>query len=124
MLFGMAGTVHGVDAGAQNAAKTLHSLGLFSGTGTDANGNPNFDLDRAPTRHEAVTMLVSLLGKKQEALNGTWKIPFTDVADWARPFVGYAYANSLTSGTSATTFGGNDLISSAQYLTFRSSPMG
>ena len=118
MLFGMAGTVHGANAGAQNAAKTLYELGLFSGTGTDANGNPVFELDRAPTRHEAATMLVSLLGKKQEAQSGTWKIPFTDVADWARPFVGYAYANGLTSGTSATTYSGNDLISAAQYLTF------
>lgn len=118
MLFGMIGTVHGADVQAQNAAKTLYELGLFSGTGTDANGNPNFDLDRAPTRHEAVTMLVSLLGKKQDALSGTWKIPFIDVTDWARPFVGYAYANGLTSGTSASTFGGDDRISAAQYLTF------
>ena len=40
------------------------------------------------------------------------------MADWAKPFVGYAYANGLTAGTSATTFGGNDLISAAQYITF------
>ena len=101
-----------------NAADNLYELGLFSGTGTNADGTPIYDLDRAPTRHEAVTMLVGLLGKKDEALSGTWDIPFTDVADWAKPFVGYAYTNGLTSGTSATTFGGNDLISAAQYLTF------
>ena len=40
------------------------------------------------------------------------------MADWAKPFVGYAYANGLTAGTSATTFGGNDLISAVQYITF------
>ena len=28
-----------------------------------------------------------------------WDTPFTDVADWAKPYVGYAYANGLTSGT-------------------------
>ena len=100
------------------AADELHSLGLFNGTGADANGNPIFDLDRAPTRHEAVTMLVRLLGKGEEALAGTWEIPFTDVADWAKPYVGYAYANGLTSGTSATTFSGDDIITASQYLTF------
>lgn len=100
------------------AANALYSLGLFSGTGTDANGNPEFDLDRAPTRNEAVTMLVRLLGKEGEAKSGTWDIPFTDVAEWAKPYVGYAYANKLTGGTSATTFGGSDQVSATQYLTF------
>ena len=103
---------------AQQAAQTLYERGLFSGTGKDANGNPNFDLDRAPTRHEAVTMLVRLLGKENEAKNGTWNTPFTDVAEWAKPYVGYAYTNGLTSGTSATTYGGNQIVTPAQYLTF------
>lgn len=103
---------------ATEAANQLYALGLFNGTGTDANGNPNFDLDRAPTRHEAVTMLVRLLGKGEEALAGTWETPFTDVAEWAKPYVGYAYANGLTSGTSATTYSGNDAVTASQYLTF------
>ena len=47
---------------AVTAADALHELGLFNGTGTDENGKPIYDLDRAPTRHEAVTMLVRLLG--------------------------------------------------------------
>jgi len=103
---------------AVNAANSLYELGLFSGTGTDANGNPIFDLDRAPTRHEAITMLVRLLGKTSEAESGTWDIPFVDVAEWAKPYVGYAYMNGLVSGTSATTFGGSDTVSASQYLTF------
>jgi hypothetical protein len=40
------------------------------------------------------------------------------VADWASPYVGYAYANGLTTGTSATTFGGSDPVTASQYLTF------
>lgn len=103
---------------ALDAADALHELGLFNGTGTNADGTPNYDLDRAPTRHEAVTMLVRLLGKEDEAKSGTWDIPFTDVADWAKPYVGYAYANGLTNGTSATTFGGGDTVTASQYLTF------
>lgn len=103
---------------ANEAAQSLYELGLFNGTGTDANGNPIFDLDRAPTRHEAVTMLVRLLGKGEEAESGTWNTPFTDVADWAKPYVGYAYTNGLTAGTSATTYSGNSTVTASEYLTF------
>ncbi|MBR4878900.1 MAG: S-layer homology domain-containing protein [Clostridia bacterium] len=101
-----------------NAAGVLYDIGLFSGTGTKADGSPEFDLDRVPTRNEAVTMLVRLLGKDEEAKNGSWDIPFDDVAEWAKPYVGYAYAHGLTSGTSATTFGGTATITASQYLTF------
>ena len=111
-------TAFGASAEKTAAADTLYDLGLFSGTGTDTNGKPIYDLDRAPTRNEAITMLVTLLGKKEEAMAKTWTTPFTDVAAWAKPFVGYAYANGLTSGTSKTTFGGNDPITVSQYLTF------
>ncbi len=103
---------------ATQAAQSLYELGLFRGTGTNADGMPNFDLDRTPTRHEAVTMLVRLLGKDNEAKAGTWSTPFTDVDDWAKPYVGYAYANGLTTGTSETTFGGANTIDASQYLTF------
>ena len=103
---------------AQLAAETLHDLGLFQGVGTNADGTPNFSLTRAPTRQEAVTMLVRLLGAEQEALAGDWEIPFTDVDAWARPYVGYAYANGLTQGTGATRFGGASAVTATQYLTF------
>lgn len=66
---------------AVNAAEELYARGLFKGTGTDSDGLPIFDLDRTPTRNEAVTMLVRLLGEESEALSGTWQMPFTDVAD-------------------------------------------
>ena len=100
-----------------DAAYALNELGLFNGVGKNANGTPNFDLDRAPTRHESVVMLVRLLGKEAEAKAGAWETPFTDVAEWAEPYVGYAYANDLVSGTSATKFSGTDVISASQYLT-------
>lgn len=100
------------------AAELLYQLGLFQGVGTGADGKPDFDLDRAPTRQEAVTMLIRLLGKDAEAKAGSYKTPFTDVADWAKPYVGYAYANKLTLGTGGNTFGGSDTVTPAQYLTF------
>lgn len=101
-----------------DAAYQLYEKGLFMGTGTDSDGAPIFELDRAPTRHEAVTMLVRLLGKESEAQSGRWQTPFTDVADWAEPYVGYAYAHGLTNGTSSTTYSGSETVTATQYLTF------
>lgn len=103
---------------AVQAANALHTLGLFNGTGTDANGNPIYDLDRAPTREEAITMLIRLMGKESDAKGYNWEMPFTDVSGWAKPYVGAAYYWGLASGTSETTFGGKQKVSAMQYLTF------
>lgn len=100
------------------AADALYAMGLFYGTGMDANDQPIYELDRAPTRSEAVTMLVRLLGKEEEAQAGTWSTPFTDVEQWAEPYVGYAYYNGLTAGTSDTTYSGSETVTASQYLTF------
>ena len=100
------------------AADALYELGLFKGVGDNEDGTPNYDLDRGLTRQEAVTLLVRLLGKEAEALAGTWKTPFTDVADWAKPYVGFAFENGLTNGVSATLFGSEALVTATQYLTF------
>lgn len=106
------------DYSAEKSANALYELGLFQGTGETANGKPIYSLDAAPTRAQAVTMLVRLLGKEAEAKAGTWTVPFSDLADWARPYVGYAYANGLTNGLSAERFGSGDKVTANQYLTF------
>ena len=113
----MTSTAFAASSEATKAADELSALGLFNGTGTDANGKPIYDLDRAPTRAEAVTMLVRLLGKENEAKAGTWTTPFTDVADWAKPYVGYAYVNKLTTGTGTITFSGDNTVTATQYIT-------
>ena len=118
MLCALSPAAYAAAAEANEAADALHELGLFSGVGKNADGTPDYDLDRTMTRAEAVTMLVRLLGKEAEAKAGVWENPFTDVADWAKPYVGYAYANKLTSGTGDTTFSGSDNVTATQYLTF------
>ena len=100
------------------AAWMLYNMGLFQGTGTDDQGFPVFALDKAPTRAQGVTMLVRLLGQEETALAGEWTTPFQDVPDWAKPYVGYAYANGLTTGRSETVFDPNTPISATEYLTF------
>ena len=99
-------------------ASDLKALGLFSGISEN-----NFDLERAPSRTEVIVMLIRVLGKEKEAKEGTWEHPFTDVPTWADPYVGYAYANGLTKGMSATKFG-NDTASAGTYLTFMLRALG
>lgn len=95
-----------------HCADALHDLGLFQGTAA------GYDLDRAPTRAEAATMLVRLLGKEADAKALTYTAPFTDVPAWAQPYVQYLYDNGLTTGKTAATFGSGDPCTAQQYAAF------
>ena len=96
----------------EHCADALNEIGLFRGT---QNG---YELDRAPTRAEAATMLVRLLGAEEDALSLAYTAPYTDVADWAKPYVQYLHNNGLTKGTSETLFGYSDKCTAQQYATF------
>ena len=109
---------------ASGAAQLLYDLGLFRGTGVKADGSPEFDLNRAPTRAEAATMLVRLLGAEEQAMRSVQAMPFTDVPDWARPYVSYAYRQGFTNGIAADQFGSSQPVTAAQYLTFILRAMG
>ncbi len=103
----------------EQQAKDLKSLGLFQGV-----SDTEFDLDRKPTRTEALVMLTRVLGKEDEATNGEYKHPFTDVAQWADGYVGYGYNNGLTNGVSDNLFGARSIASSQMYLTFMLRALG
>lgn len=118
MIFSIVPSATAASNEATEAAEALYELGLFKGTGANPDGTPIFDLDKTPTRNQAIIMLVRLLGKEEEAKAGTWNIPFTDVSDSMKPYIGYAYANGLTNGTSATTYSGTNPIRVNQYITF------
>ena len=95
-----------------NCADRLSDLGLFQGTGD------GYELDRAPTRAEAATMLVRLLGAEAEAQELEYTAPFTDLSDWQKPYVQYLYDNGLTNGATATTFEPEGVCSAQMYTTF------
>lgn len=109
---------------AQNTAQILYEKGILNGTGSDEDGNPIFDLERNATRAEAVTLLVTLMGKTEEAKEAKINIPFTDVPDWAAPFVSYAYNNGIVAGVDETTFAANEEIPKSQYLTMVLNALG
>ncbi len=100
------------DTEAEIQASALKKLGLFKGV-----SDTDFDLDRAPSRVEAIIMLIRVLGKESEVLSGNWTHPFTDVASWADKYVGYAYEKGLSGGISASEFGTGN-ANSDMYLTF------
>ncbi|MBQ2765847.1 MAG: hypothetical protein IJF48_02555 [Clostridia bacterium] len=91
-------------------ADAISELGLFRGTG---NG---YELERTTTRAEAITLLIRVLGKEDEALTGDFEHPFTD-AGWADAYIGYAYENNISKGISQTEFGSNMPIDHRQYST-------
>lgn len=95
-----------------HCADALHDLGLFSGT------DAGYELDRAPNRAETAVMLVRMLGQEQNARQLTYSAPFTDVPQWAQPYVQYLYDNGLASGASANIFGSGELCTAQQYTAF------
>lgn len=102
----------------ESHAQALKNLGLFRGV-----SDTDFDLERPATRVEAVVMLIRLLGRENDALSRHDWHPFMDVPEWANDYVGYAYAEGLSNGISATEFGTGE-VNSAMYLTFALRALG
>ncbi|MDO4539806.1 MAG: transglutaminase domain-containing protein [Syntrophomonadaceae bacterium] len=96
----------------QQRAEALNQLGLFQGT------DNGFELGRAPTRIEALIMLIRLLGQEDVALGGSFTHPFTDVPAWADAYAGYAWENGLTKGVSDTLLDASSPSGGEQYMTF------
>lgn len=100
-------------AAAEAEALALRQLRLFLGVSTQ---KIDFQLDKAPTRTQAIIMLIRVLGKEAEALSGDWTHPFTDVDPVADKYIGYAYQNGLAYGNKDKF--GTDNATSDMYLTF------
>ena len=102
----------------QGLATDLKALSLFKGV-----SDTNFDLNRAPTRTEAIVMLIRILGKENEALSTAGSHPFTDVPIWADKYIAYAYSTGLTNGISGTEFG-TGIANADTYITFMLRALG
>lgn len=114
MHYGTAPHVEGVNNNVEDMAKMLFDLGLFKGR-----SEGEFALQSPMTREEAAVMLVRFLGGEQEALTGKFTHPFTDVAQWADPYVGWLYQKKLTKGIGGGKYGTGN-VTMWQYSTFLS----
>ena len=89
------------------AIEVLESVGIMIG---DENGN--FNPDQNVTRNEMAVVMSNLMEYNVASYRGT--SPFTDVPSWAEPYVAACWTNGITAGTSATTYGGDQTVTTAQ----------
>ena len=111
-----------VDYNAMAAA--LKAMNLFKGSFT-AYGQ-GFDLEKAPTRLQALIMFIHVLGEEEAALAYTGATPFRDIAagtDAAR-YVGYAYSRGYTNGYTATEWRPAQGVNVHQYTEFMLRALG
>jgi hypothetical protein len=94
-------------------ADALNTLNVLRGDGTG-----NLMLDETATRAEGAAMLVRLLGAEDKAFERNHLHPFTDVPDWADPYVGYLYQNGLTIGIGNNLYGSSAPIDEKSYIVF------
>src|SRR5699024_6200474 len=92
----------------QEAIEVLQAVGVMVG---DDEGN--FNPDKNVTSNEMAIVMSSLLDLHVEDVYAA-DIPFTDVPSWAVAYVASCYADGITSGTSATTYGGSNTVTAAQ----------
>ena len=98
-----------------SALKTLHLFkGSFTGYGQ------GFDLEKAPTRLQALIMFIRVLGEEEEALAWSGTTPFKDLekGSQAEKYVGYAYEKGYTNGYTATAFKPAGAVNAYQYTEF------
>ncbi len=75
-------------------------------------------LDKGLTRAEMAAILTRLHGEGEVNPDYyAWACYFTDVPEWARPYVGYCTANLLVSGYDASRYGPNDSVTPAMACT-------
>ena len=123
LCMGVGASAMAYEAGtAETQADALRALNLFQGS------DKGYELDRAPTRLEALIMLIRLSGKEMEALYPMeeYETPFTDVPAWegAAEYIGYAYANGLTDGVTDTTFDPDSTATAQTFVTFALHALG
>ena len=90
------------------AIEVLKAVGVMTG---DENGK--FNPDKQVTRAEMAVVMANLLDLKVEDFKGA-SLPFTDVPEWAVPYVAACYADGITAGISATQYGSNNSVTTAQ----------
>ena len=91
----------------EEAIEVLKTVGIMVG---DENGK--FNPEAKVTRNEMAVVMCNLLDYTVASYKGT--SPFTDVPEWAEPYVAACYTNGITSGYDAKTYGGNDSVTTAQ----------
>ena len=89
------------------AIEVLKAVGIMVG---DESGD--FNPDQNVTRNEMAVIMSNLMAYNVATYKDT--SPFTDVPSWAEPYVAACWTNGITAGTSDTTYGGEQDVTTAQ----------
>ena len=98
------------DVTSKNNEEAIAVMQLLKVMTGDEKGN--FNPEKAVTRNEMAVIMTKLLDLNTKDYAGS--SPFTDVPAWAEPYVAACYANKIVSGTSATTYSGDQTVTTAQ----------
>lgn len=105
--------VYGAGEEARQAGDYLRRRGVYLG---DESGD--LMLDKSLTRAELAAILTRLNGEGQvNPAHYEWACYFTDVSDWAKPYVGYCVASLLMKGYDSQRFGPEDPVNPAAACT-------
>lgn len=88
------------------AIEVLQAAGIMVGD------NGNFNPDKNVTRNEMAVVMSNLMQYRVATYAGS--SPFTDVPAWAADYVAACYTNGITSGMTATTYGGDKSVTTGQ----------
>ena len=88
------------------AIEVLQAAGIMVGD------NGNFNPDKNVTRNEMAVVMSNLMQYRVATYAGS--SPFTDVPAWAADYVAACYTNGITSGMTATTYGGDKTVTTGQ----------
>jgi hypothetical protein len=98
-------------------ANQLYFMGLFEGTGNDAENAPVFELERSMSRIESLALIIRLLGLEDAASKSSVRNPFLDVPLWGEKTAAYAYSIGLVVGINQehTILAADRLISAKEF---------
>ena len=92
----------------QEAIEVLQAVGIMSGVDNEGNFNP----DGSVTRNQMAVIMAHLLNLDYDYYRGT--NPFTDVPEWAAPYVAACAAEGVVSGIGNGQYGGDNTVTAAQ----------
>lgn len=101
MLLGSAMAFAGIEDDYNTAAKELYEFGLFQGK------DDSLAVNTPCTKLECAVMLVRILGAENYAVSTSsyYQHKFSDVPEWADPYINYLHAQELITGSGSTSFG-------------------
>lgn len=95
------------------AGAYLQERGIYQG-----DGSGSLKLDKGLTRAEMAALLTRLHGEGEvNPEYYTWACYFTDVPQWAKPYVGYCVASLLVTGYNESRYGPHDMVTPAMACT-------